>query len=113
VNKPSKAKVVSLIVGKNTEKALELLASTYGMKPPSLRVGLPKSKSHVLACYVVEKHTIYFANRESFFNPFVVLHEFYHALRARSGKHRGTEKKAHEFAEEYILKYIQSLEGTA
>jgi hypothetical protein len=31
-------------------------------------------------------------------NPFIVLHEFYHVIRFKMGKHRGTEKLADEFA---------------
>jgi hypothetical protein len=44
----------------------------------------------------------------------VVLHEFYHHLRTSiDKKHRGTEKFAGEFAEEFIKAYISSMRARA
>jgi hypothetical protein len=45
-------------------------------------------------------------NSAIFYNPFVVLHEFYHHLRARSGPHRGTERHANAFARRFIDSYV-------
>jgi hypothetical protein len=41
-------------------------------------------------------------NQEYLDNPFVILHEFYHHLRTHGMEHRGTEKYANRFAEEFI-----------
>jgi hypothetical protein len=101
------ARIVLLITQRRTEDAVQAISSIYGLKPPKLKIGLPRGKSRVLACYVTPKHTIFFSDEDSFFNPFVVLHEFYHALRAKGGKHRGSEKKANKFAEEYIQAYLR------
>jgi hypothetical protein len=59
----------------------------------------------VAAVYSVRRREIFAAKREYFYNPFVMVHEFYHHLRSISGKHRGTERQADEFALSFIGAY--------
>src|SRR5215204_1964634 len=40
-----------------------------------------------------------------FYNPFVVLHEFYHHIRTKGGIHRGSEKNANMYAKSFIDAY--------
>jgi len=103
-----KAVVVQLILDNRTENALELLAETYGVDIPRLKVGLPKG--HVRSAfgtYNSQTQTICVLNSEVFGNPFVILHEFYHHLRTKGVDklHRGTEKNANKFAVEFLLEY--------
>jgi len=102
-----KAIVVWLILDGKTEKALHLLAEKYGVDAPKLEVGLPKRhKRRSLGCYNGKNKTISVLDSEVFKNPFVILHEFYHHLRTNlDSKHKGTEKYANEFAEEFIQAY--------
>jgi len=100
-----KAKVVHLILDRRPEDALELLCRRYRVEKPKLRVGLPKGHRKSLGCYVTKKKTIYVSDKESLYNPYVILHEFYHHLRTINGRHKGTEKYANRFAEEYIEAY--------
>ncbi len=98
-----RAKVVSLIVDGRTELALKLLADYYGIIEPSLRVGTVKRHRRVLACYVEKEKRIYSSKSEYLTNPFVILHEFYHHLRASEiGKRRQVEKRADLFASSFI-----------
>jgi hypothetical protein len=53
----------------------------------------------------VARREILAANREYLYNPFVIIHEFYHHLRSTSGRHRGTERQADEFAADYVRAY--------
>ena len=46
-----------------------------------------------------------------FYNPFVILHEFYHH-RTQSGPHRGTERHADLYAKGFIDSY-RSVAGRA
>lgn len=88
-----KSKVVSLILRKKPEKALEILAKLYKVKNPKLRVGtVKKHRKTALAVYVYKDNTIYASNSDILCDPFVILHEFYHHIRSKSGEHRGTEK---------------------
>ncbi len=100
-----KAKVVSLILSKDTEKALELLSQHYRIAKPKLKVGMPKRHSKKLACYVAKKRTIHVSGREILHNPRVILHEFYHHLRNFTDAQRGVEKYAEKFAENYLEAY--------
>ncbi len=98
-----RAKVVRLIVSeKNPEKAIGELSSHYGVEKPFLRIGLPKGEKRALGCYVHKEKTIYLADSNSLYDPYVVIHEFYHHLRSVSGKHRGTEKHARQFALSFL-----------
>jgi len=100
-----KAKVVSLILSKDTEKALELLSQHYKVAKPNLKVGMPKRHSKKLACYVAKKQTIHVSGREALHNPCVILHEFYHHLRNFTNAQRGIEKYAEKFAKNYLQAY--------
>lgn len=103
--------VVHLILSKQTEDAVELVAKKFEVRSPTLRMGLPKGKKRALAVYTVAANSIQFADEESFFDPFVVLHEMYHCVRSSSGKHRGTEKNADRFALSYIDEYRRFVES--
>ncbi len=100
-----KAKVVSLILSKDTEKALEMLSQHHRVAEPNLKVGMPKRHSKKLACYVAKKRTIHVSDRETLHNPRVILHEFYHHLRNFTDAQRGIEKYAEKFAESYLEAY--------
>ena len=100
-----KAKIVQLILGKETQKAIEALSQHYGIVVPQLRVGMPKKYGKKVGCYVSNTKTIHVVNREKLEDPFVILHEFYHHIRTHGGEHLGTEKHANRFAEEFIEAY--------
>jgi hypothetical protein len=100
-----KAKVVHLILSKETEEALELLSKHYKVSTPKLKMGMPKRDAKHPACYVAKTATIHFANSDNLYDPFVILHEFYHHLRTTGMIHKGTEKNANNFAKDYITKY--------
>jgi len=104
-----KSKIVYLILEKEPEKALEILATLYKVKNPKLRVGtVKKRRKTALAVYVHKDNTIYASNSDILYNPFVILHEFYHHIRSKSGEHRGTEKNADAFASEFIKSYLRT-----
>ena len=104
-----KAKVVHLILEKEPEQALQLLATLYKVKNPKLRVGtIKKRRKTALAVYVHKDNTIYASNSDMLYNPFVILHEFYHHIRSKSGEHKGTEKNADAFANEFIKSYLRT-----
>lgn len=105
-----KAKAVWLIINSQPEEAIRILCKYYNVDMPELKVGLPKKHSKVAGCYVLQKKTIYVKDRETMYNPFVILHEFYHHLRSVSGIHRGTDKRADSFAIDSIRAY-QALQG--
>jgi hypothetical protein len=98
-----RVKVVRLILEGNAEEALSVLSAHYGVSEPMIRVGTVKRHRKVLACYVEKEKRIYFSNSGFLANPFVLLHEFYHHLRA-SGveKSRQAEKRADLFAATFI-----------
>ncbi len=100
-----KAAIVGLILNKDTEKAVNLVSRKFKVRTPSLQIGHTKGKKLALAVYSVSSNSIAFADQDHFFNPFVVLHEMYHAIRSTSGNHRGTEKNADKFALDYIDQY--------
>ena len=105
-----KAKIVQMILTKQNVEAIKALSNHYGVDIPHLKVGMPKKYSTKAGCYVSKTKTIHFMNREYLNNPFVVLHEFYHHLRTRGREHRGTEKYANRFAEEFIEAF-KTLQG--
>lgn len=107
-----RAKIVYMILSKDTEDALELLSQHYEVQEPKLRVGMPKRYSKNPACYVGKSRTIHVAQRNVLWNPFVILHEFYHHLRRETDEHGGIEKYADKFAKNFIEAYKQTTEQT-
>jgi len=97
-----KTQVVRLIREGRPEDALAILAEEYGVKPPKLMVGTVKGRRRAVGCYVAKEGAIYLSNAEMTFNPYVVLHEFYHHLRSIEGKFSGSEKHAERFAREVL-----------
>ena len=100
-----KASIVHLILSKKPEEAFELLSKHYHVRVPKLRIGLPKGNLKNAGCYIAGKRTVYVSHRENLYNPYLLLHEFYHHLRTTCGKHIGTEKYADKFAREYVDAY--------
>lgn len=98
-----RVEVVRLILDGRAEAALGLLSKRYGVREPALRVGTVKRHRKVLACYVERERRIYLSNSSFLTNPFVLLHEFYHHLRASGvDKSRQVEKRADLFAAAFI-----------
>ena len=100
-----KAKIVHLIIGQETEKALELLSQYHHVTKPKLKVGMPKGDVKRRGYYVGQNETIHVADSDSLYNPRIILHEFYHHLRTTGTTHRGAEKNADKFAKDYIATY--------
>jgi hypothetical protein len=103
-----KPMVVWLILSGKPEDAIALLAKTYRVNVPKLKVGLPKGhKITAYGCYNARGETITVQNSDVLLNPFVILHEFYHHLRSKGADkmHRGTEKNADKFALDFIQAY--------
>lgn len=102
----TKARIVSMILNKRTEEALEYLSKLYNIAMPEIVVGTVKGKRKtVYAVYVQKESKIYAINSDIFYNPFVVLHEFYHHIRTKAGSHRGSEKNADMYAKSFIDSY--------
>ncbi len=105
------AKIVHLILNKKTEEALEKLSGFYRVDTPEIVVGTIKGKRRtVYAVYVPKERKIYALNSDIFNNPFVVLHEYYHHIRSKGGKHRGSERRANLYAQHFIIAYKKVLE---
>src|SRR5437879_4768950 len=85
-------------MGKKPEKALEALCANNQGEKPTLGSVHPKGEKKALGCYVHEERAIYMSSEEYLFDPYVLIHEFYHHLRHVNGKHRGTERHARDFA---------------
>ena len=102
--------IVQLILNGKAEEALGLLAERYNVNLPRIRVGLPsRHRKNTLGCYTAKNKTITVLNSDTLKEPAVVLHEFYNHLRTSlEKKHKGTEKYAGEFAEEFIEAYVSS-----
>jgi hypothetical protein len=100
-----RAKVVYLILSKDTEEALGLLSRHYKVVKPKLKVGMPKRYSKNPACYVGKNRTIHVSRREILWNPQLILHEFYHHLRKETDAQGGIEKYADKFAKNYLQAY--------
>jgi len=96
------ARIVQLILMREADGAIRALSQHYSCDVPSLKVGMPKKYGKKVGCYVSKTKTIHVMSREKLEDPFVILHEFYHHLRTHDRKHRGTEKHANMFAEEFI-----------
>ncbi len=106
----AKAKMVSMILNKKTEEALQHLSKFYNITPPEIVVGTIKGKRKtVYAVYVQKEGKIYAINSDIFYNPFVVLHEFYHHMRTKGGIHRGSEKNANLYAKSFIDAYNRTI----
>ncbi|OLD13669.1 MAG: hypothetical protein AUI50_02520 [Crenarchaeota archaeon 13_1_40CM_2_52_14] len=102
--------IVRLIaMERKPEEALDALCSHYRVERPALRIGLPRGEKKALGCYVHRERTIYISSEEYLFDPYVLIHEFYHHLRHVGGKHRGTERHARDFA----LSFLRNAQGTA
>jgi hypothetical protein len=102
----TKTKIVHMILNKNTEEALQHLSNFYNVAPPEIVVGTIKGKRKtVYAVYVQKESKIYAINSDVFYNPFIVLHEFYHHIRTKGGIHRGSEKNANLYAKTFIDAY--------
>ncbi len=102
-------KVVRLIsIDKKPEEALDLLCVHYRVEKPLLRIGLPKGEKRALGCYVQRERAIYISREEYLYDPYVLIHEFYHHLRNVGGQHRGTERHAKKFA----LSFLSNDAGT-
>ena len=100
-----RARIVHLILSRKPEEALESLSQYYHVATPKLRVGMPKGHGKNAGCYAAAKKTIYVSDSDNLYNPYLILHEFYHHLRATDGKHKGTEKYANRFAKEHVETY--------
>ena len=102
----TKARIVHMILNRNTEEALQKLSKLYNVTSPEIVVGTIKGKRRtVYAVYVQKERRIYVINSDVFNNPFIVLHEFYHHIRTRAGVHRGSEKHANMYAKSFIDSY--------
>ncbi|HEY6537236.1 MAG TPA: hypothetical protein VIY08_15790 [Candidatus Nitrosocosmicus sp.] len=102
----SKAMIVEMILNKKTEEALISLSKYYKVETPQIVVGTIKGKRKtVYAVYVQKESKIYCINSDIFYNPFVILHEFYHHIRTKCGIHRGSEKHANKYARDFINSY--------
>ena len=100
-----------MILNKNTEQALQSLSEYYKVYPPQIVVGTIKGKRKtVYAVYVQRESRIYCINSDIFYNPFIVLHEFYHHIRTTGGVHRGSEKHANMYAKSFIVSYNRIIE---
>ena len=107
----TKAKIVHMILNRNTEDALQKLSKFYNVTPPEIVVGTIKGKRKtVYAVYVQKERRIYVINSDVFYNPFIVLHEFYHHIRTRAGVHRGSERHANMYAKSFIDSYKKIVE---
>lgn len=110
-NDLAKAKIVHMILDRKPEDALQTLSRFYNVTPPEIAVGTIKGKRKtVYAVYVQKERRIYAINSDIFYNPFIVLHEFYHHIRTKSNVHRGSEKHANMYAQGFIDSYKKIVE---
>lgn len=83
-----------------------MLCKHFEVSELKLGVGVFKGRTKgVRAVYSGKKKEILAAGREYLYDPFTILHEFYHHLRSFAGEHRGTEKHADRFAINFIQGY--------
>src|ERR687885_1735458 len=102
----TKTKIVLMILNKKTEQALQNLSKFYNITPPEIVVGTIKGKRKtVYALYVQKESKIYVINSDIYYDPFIVLHEFYHHIRTRAGVHKGSERHANTYAQNFIDSY--------
>jgi hypothetical protein len=101
-----KASVVAAILDSRPEDAIKALCRWYKVEEPRLGIGVVEGKTKgVAAVYSLRRREILAARREYLYDPFVIVHEFYHHLRSSTGRHRGTEKDADRFALDFLLAY--------
>lgn len=101
-----KAEIVQMIINRETESALAILCKYYKISPVKITVGTIKGKRRtVYAVYVQNESKIYCINSDIYYDPFIIVHEFYHHLRTVAGLHRGSEKHANKFAKDFIDSY--------
>lgn len=101
-----RAAVVGLVLDSRPEEAIRLLSRWYRVSEPRLGVGVFEGRTKgVAAVYSQGRKEILAAKREYLYDPFVIVHEFYHHLRSTSGRHRGTERQADDFARAFIRAY--------
>lgn len=101
-----RARIVQMILDKRTEEALLMISKFYEIKAPEIVVGTVKGKRRtVYAVYVQKESRIYCINSDVLYNPFIIIHEFYHHLRTVAGVHKGSEKHANLYAREFIISY--------
>jgi len=106
----TKARIVFMILNKRTEEALQFLSMFYNTTPPRVAVGTIKGKRKtVYAVYVQKEGKIYATTSEIFYNPFIMLHEFYHHIRIKAGVHRGTERNANMYAKSFVDAYNRTI----
>jgi len=107
----TKAKVVYMILNRKTEEALQKLSSFYNITAPEIVVGTIKGKRRtVYAVYVQRERRIYATNSDIFYNPFIVLHEFYHHVRTKGGVKKKKKKHANMYAKSFIDSYNKLME---
>jgi hypothetical protein len=105
---------VATILDSKTEEAIKALCEFYRVEVPKLGIGVVPGRSKgVLAVYSADRKEILAVSQEYLYDPFVMLHEFYHHLRWFAGKHRGTEKNADRFALDYIAAYRRVATGAS
>ncbi len=92
-----RAKAVELVLDGYSDKAFILLSDFYRIPPPRVRIGV-KGSYKALGCYDPARRLICFRDSDTYKNPFIALHEFYHHLRSVPGTHRGTERHADTYA---------------
>lgn len=97
-----RVKVVRSILDGKVEFALKLLSEHYGVSPPELSVGTVKRHRKVLACYLEREKRIYVSKSDLLTNPFLILHEFYHHLRASQVVRGQVDKRADLFASHFL-----------
>ncbi|MBI3859660.1 MAG: hypothetical protein HY296_05400 [Thaumarchaeota archaeon] len=101
-----KASVVMMILDSKPEEGLEMLCKQYRVSTPKLGIGVLEGRTKgVAAVYSVNRKEILAASREYLYDPFVLIHEFYHHLRSKGGRHRGTERQADLFAIGFLRAY--------
>jgi hypothetical protein len=101
----TKTKIVYMTLNKKTEEALQYLSKFYNMTPPEIVVGTVKGKRRSVYAVCAQENKIYAINSDIFYNPFIVLHEFYHHIRIKGGIHRRSEKNANMYAKSFIDAY--------
>jgi hypothetical protein len=102
----TKAKIVQMILDGKAERALEKLSDFYHVEAPRIAVGTIKKKRRtVYAVYAVQEKKIYTLNSDIFYNPFVIIHEYYHHIRSKLGTHKGSERHANTYAQKFIDSY--------
>lgn len=107
-----RVRIIRLILEGHPEEALHSLSVHYDVEEPELRVGSVKRHRHALAVYVHKEKCVYVSNSDLLKSPFVILHEFYHHLRAsQSPKVGQVEKRADSFAMAFIREF-QKLSGS-